>query len=397
MNPTFEQRVAIEIQDRALVVEAGAGTGKTWVLVQRFMHLLETHPDWPLESIVAITFTEKAAREMRSRLRKAIEDKARDYPHVAYWQDHRLNLDRLQVSTIHSLCARILRENSIPVEIDPRFQVLDEQEADLLKEQAIQETIKVLDEEEHPALELLASLRIFDLRAELESILSKRGTLHQLFNDLGDPETLLEQWKIGIEEMRRGLWQAQLHENPGLSDICEEILLIPILDPTDKLAPAVQAAQGGANAVGNEDFLEAVTLWLAIKRSGGRADNWGGPDGKAYLSKELLEPLQVVAKTLNTKGFLQEIGPADLVAAQHLQLWKMLWERLDLIYTEIKEAQQALDFDDLELLTEQLLQQSPRAVRLQKYLNSINHLMVDEFQDTNLVTTTYCLWFGANR
>ena len=77
MNPTPEQRLAIETQDRALVVEAGAGTGKTWVLVQRFMHLLETHPDWALESIIAITFTEKAAREMRTRLRQAIEDKAR--------------------------------------------------------------------------------------------------------------------------------------------------------------------------------------------------------------------------------------------------------------------------------------------------------------------------------
>ena len=162
-------------------MEAGAGTGKTWVLVQRFMHLLETHPEWALESIVAITFTEKAAREMRSRLRKAIEDKARTNPKDIHWQNHRLNIDRMQVSTIHSLCARILRENSIAAEIDPCFQVLDEQEADLLKEQAIHETIKALDVEDHPALELLASLRIYDLRAEIEFMLSKRGTLHQLF------------------------------------------------------------------------------------------------------------------------------------------------------------------------------------------------------------------------
>ncbi len=366
-------------------MEAGAGTGKTWVLVQRFMHLLETHPEWALESIVAITFTEKAAREMRSRLRKAIEDKARTNPKVAHWQNHRLNMDRMQVSTIHSLCARILRENSIAAEIDPRFQVLDEQEADLLKEQAIQETIKALDEEDHPALELLASLRIFDLRAEMESMLSKRGTLHQIFNDLGDPASLLERWRTGIEQMCQGLWQEQIHENPGLYDICAEIQNIPIQDPTDKLAPAVQAAQAGANAVGKGEFLDAVTQWLTIKRSGGRADNWGGTDGKSYLSKELLEPLQSVAKTLEKKGFLQEIGPFDQAAAQHLQLWKMLWERLDLTYTEIKESQQALDFDDLELLTERLLQQAPRAARLQNYLSSINHLMVDEFQDTNLV------------
>ncbi len=385
MNPTAEQRTAIETQDRALIVEAGAGTGKTWVLVRRFMHLLETHPDWQLESVTAITFTEKAAREMRTRLRTAIEDKARDNPKAAYWQAHRLNLDRLQVSTIHSLCARILRENSIAAGIDPRFQVLDEQEADLLKEQAVQETFKTLEEEDHAALELLTSLRIFDLRAELETILSKRGTLRQLFEDPGEPETLVERWKTGIEEMRQGLWQAHLHENPEMPDICAEILLIPIQDPTDKLAPAVQAAQRGAAAAGQGDFLDAVNQWLTIKRSGGRADNWGGAERKTYLSTELLKPLQDAAKSLEKRGFLQEISHMDLAAAQHLQLWKWLWELLDSTYTEIKESQQALDFDDLELLTEHLLQQTPRTVRLQNYLSSINHLMVDEFQDTNLV------------
>ena len=73
---TPEQEAAITTEGRALLVEAGAGTGKTWVLVRRFIHLLDRHPDWPLDSIVAITFTEKATREMRSRMRAAVEDEA---------------------------------------------------------------------------------------------------------------------------------------------------------------------------------------------------------------------------------------------------------------------------------------------------------------------------------
>ena len=152
----------------------------------------------------------------------------------------------------------------------------------------------------------------------------------------------MERWRTGIEQMRQGLWREQIHEHPDLYDICEEIQKIPIQDPADMLAPAVQAAQAGAKAVGEGEFLEAVIQWLTIKRRGGRVDNWGGKDGKSYLSKELLEPLQSVAKTLKKNGFLQEIGPFDQAAAQHLQLWKMLWERLDLTYTEIKESQQRL-------------------------------------------------------
>jgi len=384
MNPTTEQRTAITTQDRALVVEAGAGTGKTWVLVQRFLHLLETHPEWPLDSIIAITFTEKAAREMRTRIRLAIEAKALENPGNSYWGDHRLNLDRMQVSTIHSLCSRILRENAIAAEIDPQFQVLDEKEADLLKEEAIRETIKALDGEHHPALELLASLRVYDLREEMGSMLSKRGTLNQLFADLDEPDVLLNRWEAGLKEMRTALWQTQLQEGPDLLDRCSEILGIEITDPTDKLASAVEAAQKGASAAHKGSLIDAVNSWLLIKRTGGRAANWGGKESKDYLSKELLKPMQDAAKNLEKKGVLIEIGPSDQNAAKHLHLWQELWNHLEKIYNQIKETQQGLDFDDLELLTDRLLQMMPRSDRLQGFLAHINHLMVDEFQDTNI-------------
>ena len=177
MKPTEQQLLAIQTQDRALVVQAGAGTGKTTVLVQRFLHLLEIHPEWGIDNLFAITFTEKAAREMRIRLRREIEEKAIQNSNDSLWQDHKLNLDRLNVSTIHSLCSRILLENAIDCMLDPRFQVIDEQESDLLKEEAIRLTIKQLEKENHPALELLASLRVNDLKTEMTNMLNKRATL----------------------------------------------------------------------------------------------------------------------------------------------------------------------------------------------------------------------------
>ena len=134
-TPTQEQTLAIQTTTRSLIVEAGAGSGKTWVLVERFLHQLETHDDWPLDAIVAITFTEKAAREMRDRIRRAVERRAHDGQ--PRWQALRLELEQLRVSTIHSLCARILREHAIAVGLDPRFDVLDEDEAGFMKEEAI--------------------------------------------------------------------------------------------------------------------------------------------------------------------------------------------------------------------------------------------------------------------
>lgn len=384
MNPTPEQRLAIETQDRAMVVEAGAGTGKTWVLVQRFMHLLEAHPDWALESIIAITFTEKAAREMRTRLRQAIEEKAREKSNNPYWQDHRLNLDRLNVSTIHSLCARILRENAIAAGIDPLFQVLDEQESEILKEEAIRETIQALDGEGHPALELLASLRIFDLQTEMESMLEKRGTLFKLFTNLPEPAEMTARWQVGLEEMQIEIWNEQLQEETRLNEALTTLPEVPISDPEDRLAGSVLSAQQGCLELAQGDLTNAATRWLQINLVGGKKDNWGGKEELVEL-KQLLGIVRDAARELEKKGALQEVGEADEIAAEHLHLWRSLWERLEQTYSQIKEKQAALDFDDLELLTDRLLHKTPPPHRLEGFLNSIHHLMVDEFQDTNLI------------
>lgn len=384
MNPTDEQRLAVETHDRALLVEAGAGTGKTWVLVQRFLHLLAAHPAWPLESLIAITFTEKAAREMRTRLRAEIERKAQADSENSLWQTHRRALDRLQVSTVHSLCARLLRENALAAALDPRFQVLDEQAADLLKEEAIRQTLQVLDTHDHAALDLLGSLRVRDLRDEMASMLGKRGTMHELFRKLPEPEALLAEWKKALENMQQGLWQKCLVDNPDLQPVLEQLRYTPIEDPTDKLAESVQHAQEGLRVLSSGNLLEAATHWLAINLTGGKATAWGGKDAVQDL-KDDLRLLREAAKTLDKAGALQEIGEADAQAAQHLQLWQALWEVLDEQYAQLKEAQQALDFDDLELLTVDLLEKSPRAPRLQAFLDGLNQLMVDEFQDTNLV------------
>ncbi len=384
MNPTPAQREAVENQDRSLVVQAGAGTGKTWVLVRRFMHLLETNPEWPLENIVAITFTKKAAREMRGRIREAVESKAKEYPQDLTWQSRRRELNRLQVGTIHSLCSRILRENAIAAAIDPRFNVIEERETDLLKEEAIRETIKKLDEDNHPSLELLASLQVRDLGDIMASLLDKRGTLHRLFEELDDPEVLMSRWRKGLETMQQSIWERFVQEDPNLLSSLERLPFVVIQDTEDKLANSVKLGQDGCKYMKAEDLLAALEVWHDINLTGGKKDNWGGKDSMSAL-KDDLRSVRSPAKELKKKGALETIGVDDEIAAQHLQLWRSLWDKLNSVYNQIKEDRQAHDFDDLELLTVQLLSKTPRPPRLQAFLNSIQHLMVDEFQDTNLI------------
>ncbi|MGI6209893.1 MAG: UvrD-helicase domain-containing protein, partial [Anaerolineae bacterium] len=382
MNPTTEQHQAITRQDRALLVEAGAGTGKTWVLVQRFLHLLDRHPDWPLGGIIAVTFTEKAAREMRNRIRRGIEQRAAEAGPDSHWQARRRSLEQLQVSTIHGLCSHILRENAIAAGIDPQFTVLDEQEADLLKREALAQTLADLAEDDDPALALLGSLRTHDLEAELESLLARRGTVIRLFAELPGPEECLARWREGVAEMRRGVWADLLRADPQLADAAKYLPDLTWTDADDKLVPAVEAAQEGLAHVAAGRFPEAMAAFAEIKRTGGKASTWGGKEAVAEL-KAQLGALQEANKQLARRNCHLEVGEADERAAQALQLWRRLWDRLESIYSALKAERQALDFDDLELLTERLLAQAAEDERLRAFREGIRHLMVDEFQDTN--------------
>jgi ATP-dependent helicase/nuclease subunit A len=381
MSPTSEQEAAVTTTGRALLVEAGAGTGKTWVLVQRFIHLLSRYPDWPLDSIVAITFTEKATREMRGRIRRAVAAMVTPQtPADSPWRRRLDELELLQISTIHGLCSRILRENAIDAGVDPFFEVLDEQEADLLKDEAVRQALAELVEQESPCLALLDTLRVWDLQGEMAVLLNQRGTVQHLFDELPGPAALLARWRAEIAAMGRRAWEHRIRQDAGLRETLSDLPLVPITDPADGLAGAVRLAQEGCRLLQTGDLLGAARCWLGIDLRGGRAANWAD----VAALKEMLKTLREAAKALESTGALEEIGPADEAAAVMLQLWRDLWRHLLATYDRLKEARQALDFDDLEWLAWKLLAQSPRPRRLADFVAGINHLMVDEFQDTNI-------------
>src|ERR1051326_4256016 len=134
-TPTAQQPAATEV-DGSARVRAGAGSGKTAVLAHRFVHLLRPRPDGPapvaeVGAILAITFTEKAAAEMKRKIRAVVaaERPAATDATRAHWTRVRRELLGAQISTIHAFCARILRENPLEAVVDPRAVVLDQHES----------------------------------------------------------------------------------------------------------------------------------------------------------------------------------------------------------------------------------------------------------------------------
>ena len=155
------QRLTITTFDRPLMVAAGAGSGKTFTLTRRIAYGLLAGEEAPgglqsIDEVLAITFTVKAAAELRDRIRALLREEG--------LAEESLKVDDAWVCTIGSMAARILRENAFEVGIDPKFEVIDEAEASYLRAEATEQVLAHLEAGADPLLR--AVIDEFGLRGQ---------------------------------------------------------------------------------------------------------------------------------------------------------------------------------------------------------------------------------------
>jgi ATP-dependent exoDNAse (exonuclease V) beta subunit len=321
MNP--EQRAAVDARGEVFV-SAGAGTGKTTVLVERFVRAV-CEEGLDVESVLVITYTRKAAGELRARIRAALH--ARGRPDLAR------RLDGAWISTIHGFCARLLRTHPFAVGIDPRFRELDDEHGMVIRGEAFERALAMFcATRDAERLRLLATYGAQGLRRKLTSVYETlRSAGRELTLELSEPVDIAERL-------------AELHD--------EARLLATDGDCSDKQAAAAQAALA-LTTTNPERLLDLAGL----RASGERAAGYES-------ARKRLEQAAFDELALRDKDLLQEL--LDLFAAE---------------YAAAKQRESALDFEDLQLLTRDLLRDDER-VREQEQLR-FRALMVDEFQDTN--------------
>ena len=238
-TPTPEQRAAITSIDESVCVRAGAGTGKTAVLVGRYLELLR-RKSVPVTCITAMTYTEKAAREMKDRIRRecAAQERRETNPQKkAWWRRQRIDLETADISTIHGFCAGILREHPVEAGIDPHFAVLDEVELGLLTEQCVADAIEArLDAEDEPALELLKEFGRDGVHDILKGLMLNRAAAEEALSQIESNTD--EEFLSRVRTLLSGEQAESLRR---MLDVIErEGLLVRIAgaessDPTDKL------------------------------------------------------------------------------------------------------------------------------------------------------------------
>src|SRR5262249_36656053 len=175
---TEPQRRAVSTRDVSVLLSSGAGCGKTHVLTERYLsHLRQDGAE--VGQIVAITFTERAARQMRGRIRQAVLKHLREAEaeeEAERWARHLRGLETAPINTIHAFCGTLLRQFAVETGLDPTFDVLEDVLSINLEAEALTTCLQKLLTAQGPAGEELRQLvLLFGWRAVSEAV---QGLLH---------------------------------------------------------------------------------------------------------------------------------------------------------------------------------------------------------------------------
>jgi ATP-dependent exoDNAse (exonuclease V) beta subunit len=393
------RRRIVEALDETLVVEAAAGTGKTTELVNRILRVLAMGRA-DVREIVAVTFTEKAAGELKLRLRQELEVARAGVTDVAVAERLEAavqNLEEAHVSTIHGFCADLLRERPVEARVDPLFRVLTEGQSERLFNEAF--TAWFQQQLENPPEGVRRSLRRAS-RALRPGEVDEDGPVERLRRagwDLVEWRDFEAPWTRDPfdrgEAIRRvaGL----VHElgdlsrkpsYPGDNLFVDTAPVRRLSDELRRAAPRRAPAEAQRNAE-DDDALESALIELRRNRDFRRARKGSGPTfGPGVTRAQVLAARDALTQALDD---FQLHADADLAALLHGELLACVAG-----YEALKAKAGALDFVDLLLRARDLVRDDEGVRR--HFQQRFRRIFVDEFQDTDPLQAELLLLLAAD-
>ncbi len=354
---TPQQLQAITAIDTNVAVSAGAGSGKTRVLVERFLHILQRGLQQgehiSAGEILAITFTRKAAAEMKERVRRSMDVLAHtDAANRAFWQQQLKELERAQITTIHSLCNRLLKENPVEAELDPSFQVADEFEGNKFVSDCLKKYfLTALRTNDADVQRLTAAYGAFGVLRQLQSLLPQ-------LDEIAACEDIGAFYRRSIEQ-----------EEAVKDELCQ--LLQELTARRGEVKTGSQSAQLQRLAENIMQVLDGIRQETADMAP---YDTYAGVLAANTRLKELVKEMRQLREQL-------ELIRADKAALPLAECWQRVAAAFADFLQQQRQEGDFLSFDDLENYALNLLQQHPRLCS--SYQQKYRYIMVDEFQDTN--------------
>jgi ATP-dependent helicase/nuclease subunit A len=379
--------------DETLVVEAAAGTGKTTQLVARIVRLIQSGRARVTE-IVAVTFSEKAAGELKLRLREELE-RARLAPDTPSDEQQRLDdavveFEEAHISTIHGFCAELLRERPVEARIDPSFEVLTETQNELLYNEAFAAWMETALQ--NPGDGVRRSLR--------------RPRYVSWWRDSDDAEGPIERLRRAGRELLQwrdhpAPWKRPNWDRPATIDrVVESVLDVAAMtadpiyqrdflfqDTVSLRRQAAEIARAAEHSPRDYDGLEALLTTLAADRNlASKRKGSGAMYSKTRTRQTILDAREALVNALRT---FKDIANADLAALVHAELQDCIRR-----YDDRKQRTGTLDFLDLLIRARDLVRDC-HPVRA-AFQARFKFILVDEFQDTDPVQAELLLLLAGD-
>ncbi|SHO52007.1 UvrD-helicase domain-containing protein [Anaerocolumna xylanovorans] len=405
MDWTREQKEVIETRNKNLLVSAAAGSGKTAVLVERIIGRITDKEDGiDIDRLLVVTFTNAAAAEMKERIRKAIDDRLSVDSDNANLQRQAALVHNAQITTIHSFCLSVIRENFQSLPIDPAFRIAEEAELTLLKSDVLEDLLEEYYEE--GSEEFLAFSEGFGGGKTDTGIEELILNIHQFSMSAPWPkewyEKLSSSYHIqSAEEMKGAFWIKELmtmlnRMAEGLVAMLEEAEKLCLKeDGPDAYLPAISSdleqLKGLSGITDYTLFGEKVRNISFARLSGKRQE--GVDAAKKEQVKGIRDKVKKAVSDMVGSYYFQseEEMVSDITAMKDsievmIRICRDFTER----FQKKKAEKNVVDFHDLEHLALSVLVKkengeiipTPAADELADYYKEI---MVDEYQDSNLV------------
>ncbi len=373
------ERIRSSLQE-SLIVEASAGTGKTTELVRRLLNVLRTGTG-KIEKIAAVTFTHKAAGELKIRLRQSLDEarqSATDTSEISNLEDALKHLEEAVIGTIHGFCTQILRERPVEAVVDPAFEEMSEGEIARLFNRAFRTWLERSLNRPAPALR-----RALVRGAAPIEQLKKAGW------------TLVE-WRDFPAAWRRSAFDREGEINALVASAVElgEVSAHPryngdnlykSLAPLREFVARLERAELASPR--DYDMLEGLLLRL---RQDLRPNEMRKGSGRQYGADVLREAVYAGYEMFYAAaGAFQERADSDLAAGLREEMRDLIEE-----YDAVKRKSGKLDFNDQLILTRDLLRSN---AEVRRYLQErFSHVFVDEFQDTDPLQAEILILLAAD-
>lgn len=401
---TKEQNQAINDYGKDILVSASAGSGKTTVLVERVLKRILSGT--PVSSLLIITFTKAAAREMKERIKQKISDQIEKEPNNQFLRSQLLDVDTANISTIDSFCLDVIRRFYYVIDLDPQFSVLtDETQAELLKERALHEIeIEYLEKNDQDFQDFYDNFS-GDRDAE-----GARNLLLQLYNTaVTEPNyekflnNLPGSYQVQDNIIKSDLWQTQikpllikeikdlqteirqLFENPQMKNPD----LVKVKENYDIFTSRLEQFLNALEDDHSYNEIRASLMNCKFEKNIRKSKKWSEESLETYQeSQKLKSDLNDQLKKIFANFFVVEEKEQVNILKKSEKLVKTIVDaekKLIKRFGQLKREQNLIDYSDMEQFAFSILttDTSNAHIAQEYYQEKFNEILIDEYQDVN--------------